>query len=96
MVEGFKERLKKARKSKDFTQEGLAKALGWPVSKVGHYESGHRTPSLANLRDLCATLEVRADYLMGLTPYKTTGEEAEDLARNAIYSRLDRANSQSS
>lgn len=51
----------------DLTQAELAEKAGMHPTAITHYETGRRTPSMANLRILVDALDVSADYLIGVT-----------------------------
>lgn len=60
------ERLREARLRKGLTQEQLAEMAGLSVAHIGAVERGAKTPSLAALYSICASLGIRmADVLAG-------------------------------
>lgn len=61
----FGARLKAARESRDLNQTELAKVAKLQPAAIGHFESGRRKPSFANIRALAKALEVSSDYLLG-------------------------------
>ena len=67
MQEVFPERLRNARKKRNFTQNDLDQNAGLPMGSTAHFETGSRKPSLANLRRLATALEITTDYLLGRT-----------------------------
>ena len=48
------------------TQVELARELKVPASQLSHWETGRRLPNAANLRNICRTLTVSADWILGL------------------------------
>lgn len=66
----FGQRLKKLRLEHGWTQEALAKQLGFVKSTVSQWESGDRIPSEDILRQLADVFGVSVDYLSasGLPP----------------------------
>lgn len=64
----FKDRLKEARKIRELSQAKLADLSGLQQSAIGHFESGGRKPSFANVRALAKALNVSADFLLGRAP----------------------------
>lgn len=64
-VVAFEQRLKAARRRRSLTQAQLAQRMGLPTSSIGHFESGARQPSAANLVRLANALGVSTDYLLG-------------------------------
>ena len=61
----FGARLRAARESRNFNQTELAKVAKLQPAAIGHFESGRRKPSFANIRALAKALEVSSDYLLG-------------------------------
>lgn len=59
------DRLKKARKSADLTQELLAKKVNTTKGTISNYENGHSTPSNEMLVLLADSLNTTTDYLLG-------------------------------
>lgn len=51
--------LKQIRESAGMTQAELASAIGMTQGAIGHYESGRRTPGLAECRLILAALKKR-------------------------------------
>lgn len=66
MIYGFGDRLKYFRQQHNLTQERLANQLGVDYSTVGRYERNLTTPSIEVFYDICLTLDINADYLLGL------------------------------
>jgi len=64
-------RIAALRRSRDMSQEQLAKALGISPSAVGMYEQGRREPSAATLVALAKLFEVSTDYLLTGKPNQT-------------------------
>lgn len=58
-------RLKKARKSRGYTQEELGKLIGVGKSAICCYEKETRNPTLESVLELVYALGVTADYLLG-------------------------------
>ena len=65
MVETFKDRLKKARKEKGFTQTKVSEHLGIAQASYIRYEKGTSEPNMENLAKICDLLDLSADYLIG-------------------------------
>ena len=63
MIRG--DRLKELRKSKNMSQEDLAKTVGVSKSSISCYEKGTRTPSVETLIDFMSLFGVTSDYLIG-------------------------------
>lgn len=57
-------RIQTLRKEKCLSQEGLADRLGVSRQAIGKWESGQAIPSIDNLLELSAILEVTLDYLL--------------------------------
>ena len=61
------DRLVAARKQCDLTPLQLAKRLDYRTDRIiANWESGFSEPSIHNLARLCRTLNVSADWLLGL------------------------------
>lgn len=58
--------LKKARESKNLSQEELAFLIGRTKPTISRYETGKRDPSIEDLKKLCIALDKSSDYLIGL------------------------------
>lgn len=65
-VEMFPWRLAKAREAVGLTQVEVARDGQFSPTAISHFESGRRTPSLANLFKLCRVLHCKADKLLSL------------------------------
>ncbi len=63
----FTERLKELREEKGWTQDKLAKMLGYTESCVGKWERGKTEPNLNDLARVAQFFNVTTDYLLGLT-----------------------------
>ena len=87
----FGDRLKAARINKGMTQEQLAAALGIAKSTLTGYEKGNREPDVFKIKKLAETLDVDANYLLGIeksSPDSNASEE--DILKDAtdIYNVL--------
>ena len=51
-------------KTKNFTQQGLSEILGWNKRRIETLVSGHRTPSLLELKSLVEKLNISSEYLL--------------------------------
>jgi transcriptional regulator with XRE-family HTH domain len=63
----FGERLKMLRSEKNLTLVALAELAGVGVSTLSQYENGEREVRTVNLIKLIKTLNVTADYLLGVS-----------------------------
>src|SRR5262249_52305909 len=61
------ERLKRHRKSLGLNQAALAERTGIPYQVISRIEHGHQSLYVERLAELAHTLNISADYLMGLT-----------------------------
>lgn len=61
------ERIVKLRKSRNITQEELAKKIGATRSALSQYEIGTRSPDYDTLKRIADYFEVSTDYLLGKT-----------------------------
>lgn len=62
----FCEILREQRIEKNYKQKDLAQLLGISVTCYAGYEQGYREPDLKMLTKICKTLNVSADYLLGI------------------------------
>ncbi len=58
------ERIRKARKQKNLTQEQLAEACDLSTAHIGHIERGTRALSIESLITISEVLNVSTDYLL--------------------------------
>ncbi len=63
----FGKRLADIRRSKNLSQEDVAKHLGTKAPVIGRYERDEMKPSIDTANKLAALLEVSLDYLTGNT-----------------------------
>lgn len=63
----FTQRLKEARKCKNFKQKEMAELLGIKLRSYQQYEGGQRRPDYETLVALADYLDVTTDYLLGRT-----------------------------
>jgi transcriptional regulator with XRE-family HTH domain len=63
-IRAFGEHLKKLRNSKKLTQEELSYRCGIPLSQVGRFERGVRSPTLSTLLILAKGLGVEPKKLL--------------------------------
>lgn len=61
---GFSQRLKQLRVSKDLSQSELAELVGLRYAHIGRYERGLSDPSAEMLKKMAAALDVSTDYLL--------------------------------
>ena len=62
----FGEKLRHVRRMRGLTQAELAEKTDTSNVTISLYERGLRDPSFANLRRLAKSLNVTADYLLGI------------------------------
>lgn len=92
----FGARLRAARERRRLNQTELAKETGLQPAAIGHFESGRRKPSFANIRVLAKALKVSSDYLLGrassMEGATTAFRNEENLSasdRDAIQAMID-------
>lgn len=61
---GFGERLKECRKERKISQEKLSVLSGISIQTISSYETGHSSPILENIYDICLVLNASLDYLV--------------------------------
>ena len=74
----FKDRLRSARKAKNYTLQQMADFLDMGLRSYQHYESGKNYPPIENLVKIATILGVSLDYLCDLDGYKKQVEELVD------------------
>ena len=62
----YGQRIKEIRFEKNLTQSQLAKILSTTQSTIGKYEREELQPNIEVILQICRTLGVSADYLLGL------------------------------
>jgi transcriptional regulator with XRE-family HTH domain len=80
----FAQRLRRAREIRKMTQREIAERTGLPPSLISHFENGTRCPAFENLRRLALSLEVSADYLLGLSEIMEMRLESPAFNANAL------------
>lgn len=66
-MENFTSRLVEAIKASGKLQTQIAKEVGVAKQCISDFKSGKSNPSIQTLTLLCISLDVSADYLLGLT-----------------------------
>ena len=84
----FSERLKNERKKAGLSQKELAEKLGLNCRTYASYERGERDISTSLLINICKTLKVSADMLLG-NPLGDTNEKTEKPPVTELRERLD-------
>ncbi len=67
----FCTRLKMLRVTTATSRADLSNATGIPISSLGNYERGDKTPTIETLMKICEYYKVSADYLLGITEEKS-------------------------
>lgn len=65
-MQDYGKRLKKARLAKSMTQVEVAELLGITQSNYQRLERGTLDPKMSTIYNLCSTLNVSSDWLIGL------------------------------
>ena len=73
-------RIKQARIDKNMTQLQLADAMGVSYQAVSNWERGNSMPDISKLADLCATLDLTVNELLGM----------EDKTANAVTKAMEK------
>lgn len=68
-LEEIQKRLRECIKNAPHTQKEIAKAIGVSAQTVSKYMKNNTFPALDTLAKLCRFLDVRSDYILGLTEY---------------------------
>lgn len=66
-MQNYGERLKYARKQKGLTQVELAEKLGLTQTSYQRMETGKHELKMATIYNICKTLNISADWLLGLS-----------------------------
>lgn len=66
-MQDYGKRLKQARINKGYTQTEIASKLGLPQQTWQRYETGKNDLKMSTVYAICKTLEISADWLLGLT-----------------------------
>ena len=65
-MENYGERLRAARREKGLTQTELAEKLGITQKSYQRMETGTHDLKMSTIYKICKTLDVSADYILGL------------------------------
>lgn len=65
-------KIREARMAKNMTQMNLADALGVSYQAVSNWERGNSMPDISKLADLCTTLGLTVNELLGMEEKTTT------------------------
>lgn len=65
-AKAFGEKLAKILEQKGIMQMDFAEEVGVHPAIISYWCNGHRKPNLSNLINICVSLNVSADYLLGL------------------------------
>jgi len=79
-------KLKECRDALGWSQAQLARYAGLEPSAISHFETGRRTPSIANLIKLADALTVTTDTLLGRKPL-AAGETVTAFLRRLLEDR---------
>lgn len=60
------EKIKALREDHDLTQKELGKITYMSQRKISHIEKGRTEPNIEDLKMICKTFQISADYLIGL------------------------------
>lgn len=69
------DRIRSAREMRGLNQQELAKMCGFAQTMLSHIERGTRLPRVDKVRAIAETLDVSADYLLGLSGTTATSKE---------------------
>jgi transcriptional regulator with XRE-family HTH domain len=85
MSKTFGETLRTLRENKHITRDQLSKDTGVSITALYYYEKDQKTPSIDILRSLAKSLNVSADYLLGLTDNPLNeNNEMPDFIKNKL------------
>lgn len=66
MIISFGDRLRIARLQNGLKQDELAESVGLKAAAISKYEKNVASPNIETLREICCTLNVTADWLLGI------------------------------
>lgn len=69
-MENYGIRLKQARKAKGYTQTEIANLMNIPQQNWQRCETGRLDLKMSTIYKICKTLDISADWLLGLTEEK--------------------------
>lgn len=78
------ERIKQAREAAGHSQTSLAEVMSITHQQIWRWESGKITPEAPKIALLAKTLNVSADYLLGLTDTPTRQTRESDFSQHEI------------
>lgn len=77
------ERLSKAREEAGYSQEAFAEKIGCCAITISRWENGHTPMKALDIIKITETLNISADYLLGIERVETT---LEDMISNLSFS----------
>lgn len=80
------ERIKKARRSLDLTQQKFADQIGTTQNNIASYEIGRREPSAAAINNICKTFSISEEWLRTGTGEMFASKGEDDLS--ALFAEL--------
>ncbi len=83
MASTIAEKISALRKAKGLTQETLGAKLGITGQAVSKWENSDSMPDILILPELCRTLDVSAEYLLGMTEEEKRGDIVQDFVAYA-------------
>lgn len=83
MASTIAEKISALRKAKGLTQEALGAKLGITGQAVSKWENSDSMPDILILPELCRTLDVSVEYLLGMTEEEKRGDVVQDFCSYA-------------
>ena len=80
--------IKELRNEKGISQRELAEAIGMRANAINNYENGYRTPDANTVLQLARYFSVSADYLLGITPFRTSSAWTDAAEKSDRISEL--------
>jgi transcriptional regulator with XRE-family HTH domain len=78
------DRIREARKNAGHTQSSLAELINMHYKNISRWESGEYIPEAETIGLLAKTLNVSADYLLGLTDDPKRAAQTSDLSQQEL------------
>lgn len=81
----FGDRLRKARLNANITQQELAKKVGAKANSVSNWENGISRPDIEQVSQICAVLNVSANFLIDTSEISETITPADKIILNKYH-----------
>ena len=83
-IRGLSDRIRKARARAGLTQEEASAKHDMNRAIWAQYETGDCNPSAKNLSKICLSVDVSADYLLGITPQMDNADTYSPMMKDML------------